>query len=131
MKDNDIRQFDDYDSGDKNVVSTNQEESIRCVEYGVVYRSRDSEIIHSILRVDSADLCRQYCAEDPRCRFWSWFGYGPKQKCVLKSGIRLIGFRMSKAGAASGTMLNNCQPDLIPTPMTPASKYSFETKNIF
>jgi hypothetical protein len=61
------------------------------------------------LRVGTAELCRDLCAEEHGCRFWTWFGFGLKQKCVLKSELRRKRYRIPKPGAVSGTMFNNCR----------------------
>ena len=115
--------FDDERIVDKNHLDSD-DKAIHCMEYGVVYRSNNIDKIGSIFQVDSAELCRQYCAEDSTCRFWTWFGR--REKCVLKSGMRKTGFRLLKSAAVSGTMLNNCRPEEIPTPKS--SNYRFSSR---
>jgi hypothetical protein len=52
---NDVKLYHDYDDHDNDVDakiggSREEEESVKCVEFGVVYRSRASDIVGSILR---------------------------------------------------------------------------------
>jgi hypothetical protein len=51
---NDVKVYHDYDDHDNDVDAkigvSQEEESVKCVEFGVVYRSRASDIVGSVLR---------------------------------------------------------------------------------
>lgn len=104
--DNDDDDYGDEDDYDDEFPPDN---SAKCVDQGVVYKSFPKDKITTIFNVDSHELCRKHCAENSQCRYWTWKNRRNK-KCSLKSAVRPSGFRKRRNNAVSGTVLNNCRP---------------------
>ena len=94
--------YDDYDD-DKLPDQTD------CFDEGVTYKSAKRDKLNTIHRVESAELCKEYCEDNEECTYWTWLRKrNGNNKCRLKSGILRNGFRRQKNRATSGTLLNGC-----------------------
>jgi hypothetical protein len=104
---NNDRHNNDYDDDDSTIL----EDSLKCIDNGVTYKTNPNQRINTIRQVESAELCRELCAENTECLYWTWVNKRNNKKCKLKAGILTTGFRRQRSKAVSGTMLNNCRPN--------------------